>query len=122
MFGVDEALSWFKDGAGEFLCAKSWVPYYKDPKAFIAFSAWIENRINKENISINEFPDSKCQLRFIGHLWFKVYNIASHIKTQISFDEYKMLFEYIWQDRATNAGWDISFQYIGEDTILSFIK
>ena len=122
VFGIDKALSWFKDGAGEFLCAKSWVPFYGDSKAFIAFSAWIENRINGECVSIDEFTDSRCQLRFTRHLWFKVYHTASHIKPQISLEEYGRLFEYIWQDRAHNAGWRLTFRYINEDTVLIFSK
>ena len=122
LLGINEALSWFKDGAGTLLCAKSWVPFYKDSKAFIAFSAWIENRINGEHVSIDHFSDLKCQLRFTGHIWFQVYHKASHIKTQLTFDEYKMLFEYIWVDRANNAGWDVSFDYVDEDTVLTFSK
>jgi len=120
LHGADEALTWFADGAGEFLCAKSWVPYYKDGKAFVAYCAWIESRINGERVSIDEFSDARCVLRFAGHLWFRVYNGAGHIKARISLDEYRALFEYIWTDRAYCAGWDIAFEYQGEETVLVF--
>ena len=120
IFGVDEALLWFNDGACEFLCAKSWVPFYKDAKAFILYCGWIENRINGENVSVEVFTDSKCVIRFINHLWFKIYHITSHIKDQLKLDEYKKLFEHIWQDRATHSGWNIAFEYENNDTILIF--
>lgn len=122
LLGADEALEWFLDGAGEFLCAKSWVPFYKESKAFIIFSAWIENRINGETVSVDVFTDSRCEIRFIDHLWFKVYHTASHIKPQITLDEYKNIFEYIWKDRAKHAGWSIEFEYTDKDTHLIFIS
>ena len=122
LYGSEKALAWFRDGAGEYLCAKAWVPYYEGSKAFIAYCAWIESRINGENVSIDEFSSSRCVLRFTNHLWMSVYHQASHIKTQISFEEYKDLFEYIWQDRANNAGWSLSFVYSDEDTVLVFGK
>ena len=121
IFGFDEALLWFNDGAGEFLCAKSWVPFYKESKSFILFCGWIENRINGENVSVDIFTDNKCVIRFINHLWFKIYHTASHIKIQLTIDEYRKFFEHIWTDRAVQAGWNIAFDYDGNDTILTFL-
>ena len=120
IFGFDEALLWFNDGASEFLCAKSWVPFYRESKAFILFCGWIESRINGENVSIDMLSDTKYVIRFINHLWFKIYHVASHIKVQLTLDEYKALFEHIWSDRATHAGWNIHFEYDENDTILTF--
>lgn len=122
LYGIVEALSWFNDGAGEFLCAKSWVPFYNGSKAFVIFSAWIEARIHGEDISVDVFTDTECRLRFKGHLWFKVYHGAGHIKTQLTLNEYTGLFKHIWMDRAYNAGWKIDFKYLNEDTILIFSK
>lgn len=122
LYGVDEALSWFNDGAGELLCAKSWVPFYNDSKAFVIFSAWIEECIHGEHISVIAFTDTECKIRFKKHLWFKVYHAASHIKTQLSLDEYTNLFEHVWTDRAHHAGWKIDFTYLNEDTVLLFTK
>ena len=121
-FGFDEALPWFNDGAGEFLCAKSWVPFYEGARAFIMYCCWIENRINGENVSIDIFSDVKCVICFTDHLWFKVYHAAGHIKTQLPLEEYKCLFEHIWRDRAVNSGWNVDFEYDGNDTVLSFYR
>jgi len=82
----------------------------------------MENRISGENISLEVFTDTKCVIRFIEHLWFAVYHRAGHIKTQLTMDEFKALFEHVWKDRALHAGWDISFEYDSSDTILTFVK
>ena len=59
-------------------------------------------------------------IRFINHLWFRVYHSASHLKTQLTLEEYKRLFEHIWTDRALHAGWNVNFEYNENDTILAF--
>ena len=120
LIGFENALLWFNDGAGEYLCAKSWVPFYKESKAFIIYCAWIENRINGEDVSVEMFEDTKCIIRFVNHLWFSVYHVSTHIKTQLTLDEYKILFEHIWTDRAINSGWSIDFKYDGSDSVLIF--
>lgn len=122
MLGANEALLWFKDGSGEFLCAKSWVPFYEGARAFIAHSAWIASRIHGEKVAIDEFSEKKCVLRFVSHLYFRIYHVTTHIKLQLAFDEYTALFEYIWKDRAFCAGWEVTFNYTNEDTTLTFIR
>jgi hypothetical protein len=115
--GKQEALKMFLDGSGEFLGAKSWVPFYSDKKTYIAYVAWIENRINGEAISLDEFTEEKCVIRFKNHLWRRMYTMTGHLKTQI---EYSELFEAIWKDRATQSGWEIEFIYDSDDTVLVF--
>jgi hypothetical protein len=119
-FDREKALEWFLDGAGEFIAAKSWIPFFEDKKAFIAYMAWCESRINGEITSIESFNNSKCIIRLKDHLWFKVYNCASHLKSLISEKEFKELFEYIWIDRGKQSGWSVDFEYIGMDTVIIF--
>jgi len=106
-----KSFDFFRDGGGNVLAAESWVPFYTKRKAFIAYNAWYECRINGEHVIIDEFDDDICILRFTDHLWLRVYNAATHIKTVIPFEEYMALFEYIWNDRATAAGWKINYTY-----------
>jgi hypothetical protein len=40
-----------------------------------------------------------------------LYERASHLKTQISRQDYYRLFETIWKDRAEKAGWTLDIQY-----------
>lgn len=119
-FGSEKAIEWFLDGAGEFLAAKSWIPYFDDKRAFVAYIAWCENRLNGEIASIESFDNSKCVIRLKDHLWFKVYNSASHLKLMITESEYRNLFEHIWIDRAKQSGWNVRFEYTGSDTIIIF--
>lgn len=119
-FGKDQALEWFLDGAGEYLAAKSWIPYFDEKKAFVVYVAWCESRLNGETISIELFEDRNCIIRIKDHLWFKVYNSASHLKPFISDSEYREIFEYIWIDRGKQSGWNIELEYIGTDTLISF--
>lgn len=108
---ISDAQAWFRDEAGNVLAAESWVPFYAKHKAFIAYNAWYENRINGERVSIDEFGDEVCIIRFTEHLWRRVYESASHIKPVIPYDEYMELFEYIWRGRASHAGWNTEFTY-----------
>jgi len=121
-FGAETARVWFLDGAGDALCAKSWVPFYAPHKAWALYRAWIENRISGENVSVDEFGDDRCVLRLIKHLWFAVYDAAGHLKPQIAPDEYRVLFEHIWHDRAAAAGWDVEFAYDRGDTSLTLTR
>ena len=118
--GIDEALEHFRYGSGEFLAAKSWVPFFSDKKAFIVYISWWDNRIYGENVSIEKFSDDECLIKYVEPIWFKMYNVAGHLKLQIPFDEYKQLYEYIWQDRVKCSGWNISFTYENNDIILRF--
>ena len=47
LVGKTKALEIFCDGKGEYLCARSWVPFYSDSLSYIAYSAWCEYRIRK---------------------------------------------------------------------------
>ena len=55
-------MAMFYDGDGEYICARSWVPFYSDGLSFIAYFAWYECRINGENVAIQEFCESKCRM------------------------------------------------------------
>jgi len=118
--GIDEALKHFRYGAGEVLAAKAWIPYFSDKKSFIVYIAWWDNRICGEKVSIEKFSDDECIIKYIEPIWFKMYNVTGHLKFQIPFDEYKNLYEYIWQDRAKCSSWNIEFIYETNNIILRF--
>lgn len=108
------------DGNGEKIGAKSWVPFYSERLAYIAYAAWIENRIYGEAVVVTRFSDERCVLCLKNHLWRKMYAMTGHLKTQIALDEYMWLFEEVWRDRAQASGWVVDFTYDGEDTVLTF--
>lgn len=122
LVGREKALTMFYDGKGEYICARSWVPFYSDSLSYIAYSAWYECRINGENVVIEEFQESKCRVVIYNHIWRNIYFIVGHLKPVIEYSEYMELFESIWKDRAASAGWDIQFVYKEEYTSLIFNK
>ena len=120
--GKEKALAMLQDGDGEFICARSWVPYYSDNLSYIAYSAWYESRINGENIVIKKFQEEKCEVTIYDHVWRSMYCTAGHLKSVIEYPEYMELFESIWKNRAKSAGWEIAFDYTDECTSLIFMK
>jgi hypothetical protein len=116
----NEAIKIFMDGNGENIGARSWVPFYNERLAYIAYAAWIEKRINGEDVAIMQFSDNRSVLYFKNHIWRKMYTMTGHLKTQIGFDEYMWFFEEIWRDRARASGWTVEITYEGEDTMLTF--
>lgn len=120
LVGKEEALAMFCDGRGEYICARSWVPFYSDGLSYIAYSAWYESRINGETVVIQEFQENKCVVVIYNHIWRNVYFMARHLNPIIEYTEYMELFESVWRDRAQNAGWTINFVYKDEYTSLIF--
>ena len=62
ILGQENAVKIFLDGQGEFICARSWVPFYSDGLSYIAYAAWTENRINGEKVIIERFDEEECCL------------------------------------------------------------
>ena len=120
LVGSEKALAMFYDGKGEYICAKSWVPFYSDGLSYIAYSAWYECRINGENVVIQEFCEDKCKIVIYDHIWRSIYFTVGHLKSLIEYSEYMKLFESIWKNRAESAGWIIDFVYKDEYTCLIF--
>lgn len=122
MLGQEEATKIFMDGQGEFICARSWVPFYSDNLSYIAYAAWMENRINGERVIIERFDEEECCLKLCQHTWRKLYVVTGHLQNMIEYNEYMHLFEEIWKDRASASGWMLQFEYLPEDTILRFSR
>ena len=120
LVGKEEAVKMFLDGTGEYLCARSWVPFYSGRLSYIAYAAWMEKRIHGERVKIESFTEQECCLRFCQHSWRKLYAMTGHLREIINYEEFLGLFEAIWQDRAKAAGWKLHIAYEKEDTILYF--
>jgi hypothetical protein len=56
-------------------------------------------------------PDEKI---FESPFNFLFYKASSHLKDQISYEDYRQIFESLWQDRAEQAGWKLKIEYQGE--------
>ena len=81
LLGKEEAVRQFLDGDGELLAARSWVPFYSDGLALVAYLAWMENRLNGERTAITRFTETRCELWFYGHLQRRIYALSGHLET-----------------------------------------
>jgi len=113
--GRDFALDFLKDGYGYFLAAKVRVPFLPPSRAFILFLCWHQAHIEGvgNNVTLEKLTDNEAVVR-METIYFFLYKAASHLKNQISFEDYRRIFEAIWQDRAEKAGWKLKIEYQGE--------
>jgi len=108
--GRDFALNLFRTGAGYFVGAKSWVPFVPPARAFILYLCWAESRLYGNLVTLEKLSDEQAVVRLQTHYFF-LYKRSSHMRQWIPFEEYRTIFETIWQDRATNAGWNLEIKY-----------
>jgi hypothetical protein len=109
--GREFALSWFKDGAGYFMGARTWVPFVAPARAFVLYLCWDQANLRGNKVVLEKLEDSEAVLRLESPIYFALYEHTSHLKRQISFDDYRAMFEAIWKDRAANAGWNLEITY-----------
>ena len=56
---------------------------------------------------LEELDERKARLR-IEPIYLKLYEHTGHLKQQISNEDYRAIFETMWQDRAREAGWELT--------------
>ncbi len=108
-------LDLMKDGPGYFVWATSRVPFLPAHKAFIVFLCWEQAHLRGlkdygQGVWLDKLTDEEAVVR-LTPIYFLLYQAASHLKPQISFEDYKEIFETIWQDRAKAAGWTLAIEY-----------
>jgi len=108
--GKDFARGLFKDGAGYFVGAKSWVPFVLPARAFILYLCWAESRLYGNLVTLEKLTDEEAVVEMQTHFFF-LYKRSSHMRQWLPFEEYRTIFETIWQDRAANAGWKLDIAY-----------
>jgi hypothetical protein len=122
--GRDGFLSLLKDGAGYFVGARTWVPFLPPPRAFILYLCWEQSRLRENLVVLEKLTDDEAVVSMQTHFYF-LYKRTGHLRTQIPFDDYRRIFETIWQDRATSAGWKLEIEYKdpeGLQVVLHFTK
>lgn len=108
--GKPAALNLLKDGGGYFVGARTWVPFVPPHKAFVLYLCWEQANLRGNQVTLLELQDNEAIVH-LNTYFFSLYATATHLKPVISFDDYKQIFETIWQDRASNAGWHLDIQY-----------
>jgi hypothetical protein len=118
--GKEFAYKWVKDGIGNgvgyLLGAKTWVPFVEPKKAFILYLCWEQAKLRGSKIILEKLDDDEAIVK-IRPFYIDLYLRASHLKQQISWEDYVQIFYTIWQERAEKAGWQLDVKtgewYIG---------
>ncbi len=119
--GKDVAFNWLKDGYGYALAAQTWVPFFPLAKSFVLFLCWEQSQLRGNEVTLEKLTEDEALVRLRLH-YFNLYQVAAHLKQQISFEDYYKIFEIIWQDRAEKAGWQLEIKYEGEECSFRFWK
>jgi hypothetical protein len=108
--GKEYFLNLMKDGMGYCMMAKTWVPFVLPQKAFILYLCWDQSRLRGNQVSLEKLTDQEALVK-LQPTFFSLFKRTGHIKQQISFTDYRKLYETIWQDRAFHAGWNLEIRY-----------
>jgi len=121
--GKDFAFDWFRRGVGNgpgyFLQAKAWVPFVPPPKAFILYVCWEQANLIGNEVTLQKLDENEAIVKMIP-LYFQIFRHATHLKRQITFQDYRKIFETIWEYRAQSAGWDLRVDIRGVECIFRF--
>jgi len=120
------AFNWLRDGGGYFIASQARVPFVTPKKAFILYLCWEQANLRGNNVTLEKLDDDEAFVR-MGLIYFALYKATSHLKEQISYEDYRHIFETIWQDRAEKAGWKLKITYEeeaykGEKCLFHFTK
>lgn len=122
--GAEYVFNLLKDGPGYFVSAKTWVPFLPPRRAFILWLCWEQSRLHGNQVILERLTDNEAAVKMQTHFFF-LYKNAAHMKNDISFPDYRRLFETLWTDRAEAAGWTVAFEYADAaclDCVLRFKK
>jgi hypothetical protein len=119
--GKQFAFDWFRDGRGYALAAKTWVPVVSPSRAFILYLCWEQANLRGNPTRLEKLDDTEAIVH-LSPIYLRLYEQTGNFKQRISLDDYRKIFETIWQDRAKAAGWNLELTYAGRDCILHFSK
>ncbi len=109
--GKGFAFDFFKEGNGYFLAARTWVPFVEPRKAFVLYLCWEQGNLRGNEVVLEKLEDEDAVVWMRTH-YFRLYQVTAHLRQWISFEDYKRLFETIWQDGARAAGWKLRIEYV----------
>lgn len=119
--GKSAAFDWFKDGGGYALQARTWIPFVPPERAFILYAGWDLANLRGEGAVLEAMSDEAARIRFTPRI-FALHARTAHLKSWISAEDLRRLFETVWLDRARAAGWDLRIAYEGDACVLHFAR
>lgn len=124
--GKEYAFELFKNiignGIGYLLGAKTWVPFFPPHRAFILYLCWEQANLRGNKVTLVKLTDNEAIVRFDETNYFNLYVRTTHLKKQISIEDYARIFEDIWQARADSAGWNLKIEGKGKQITFYFTR
>ena len=124
--GKEIAFRWIEtgvaNGVGYALAASVWIPFYPTPRAFILYLCWEQAKLAGNTVTLERLDEKEAVVLFEDSRYFALYMIASHLKNQISLEDYIKIFETIWQARAEAAGWNLKIDGQGRKIYFRFSR
>lgn len=117
--GRQQALDWFRDGRGYAISATTWVPLVPAEKAFILYLCWEQMRLHGSKVTLQHLEDTRAVV-LLEPIFLKLYAQTTHLRQQISKEDFRAIFNTIWQDRAAAAGWALDMQCEDVRCVMSF--
>jgi hypothetical protein len=119
--GREFAFDWFKDGVGYSIAARTWVPFVPISRAFILYLCWEQANLRGNSVTLEKLDDREATITLEPH-YLKFYPATEHLRRQISPEDYRGIFESIWQDRAEKAGWKLQITYKGNTCVFHLTR
>jgi hypothetical protein len=119
--GREFAFDWFKDGVGYFIAARTWVPFMPVSRAFILYLCWEQANLRGNPVTLEKLDDREATISLEPH-YLRFYSETANMRGRISAEDYRSLFETIWQDRAEKAGWKLQITYRGNTCVFHMTR
>jgi hypothetical protein len=119
--GREFAFDWFKDGGGYLTQARTWVPFVPASRAFILYLCWEQANLRGNHVTLEKLDDLEATITLEPN-FLKFYSQTLQVRTRMSAEDYRRLFETIWQDRAEKAGWKLQITYKGNTCVFHLTR
>lgn len=124
--GREAAWRWISgglaNGAGYALGATTWIPFFPAHRSFILYLCWEQAKLGGDKVTLEKLDDREAVVRFEDLTYFALYQRSTHLKQQISLDDYIKIFETLWRERAKAAGWNLTVDGQGRRIYLRFSR
>jgi hypothetical protein len=117
--GKPFAFQWFRDGEGYFIEARTWVPFVPARRAFVLYACWEQSNLRGSPTTLTSLDEEQAIVDLDAVEW-RLYDHIAQLSQMISREDYRTLYETVWQDRAAAAGWDLRIEYPGAKVRLCF--
>jgi DNA-binding TFAR19-related protein (PDSD5 family) len=97
------------------------MPLVPPHRAFILYLCWEQERLRGSRVTLEHLEDTRAVVS-LEPIFLRLYAQTGHLRQQISEEDFLAIFETVWQDRATAAGWKLNMRRDETRCILSFTR